>query len=576
MRLIVCSNSAPRWQDGAGLLPRSPGGLVPLLATLLGEHGGDWVCTMPVDGPSGPSRGDVSVEVTRRPCGGTPSAVSRDGSVEVTRPPGGAPPSAALADGPTQATWPPGDGTPVGAPGDGPSAVPGGSVQATWPPGDGTPSAALADGRVQATWPHGGGTPSGVPGDGSVEVTRLPGEVTLHRLRLPRDMVDRHYETIGVRLLLWLFHYLLDTSRQPDGRLAEAWSGYEAVNRAYADRVATLMTGSPDEFVLVNDHHLFLVPEMLGRRGGRRGRVAFFQGLPWCEPDYFGVLPAYIRDRILASLLCADVIGFHCTRWARAFLGCCARYLPGCAVDDDGVTYDGYRTRVVVAPFPLDVAAVERLLDEPATAEWRGRLDREGRGRRMIVRADRIDLWKNLPRGFTAYRNLLEREPGLAGEWWFCAVATPPGRPTERTLALQRECEGMVADLNERFGAPGRPAVSLIYPDPATTRNCVVAALSGADVMVVNPTFDGMNLVAKEALFLGERARLLLSVNAGAYEQLADHVTPVHPFDVEATASAMLDAMAAGDVPAGRAAARRSLREQDANSWLDRMMGARR
>jgi trehalose 6-phosphate synthase len=219
---------------------------------------------------------------------------------------------------------------------------------------------------------------------------------------------------------------------------------------------------------------------------------------------------------------------------------------------------------------------VERLRDEPATAEWRARLERDASGRRVIARADRIDLWKNLPRGFAAYRSLLERKPGLAGEWWFCAVATPPGRPTERTRELHRACEGMVAEINERFGAPGRPAVSLICPDLATTRNAVVAALSGADLTLVNPTFDGMNLVAKEALYLGERAPLLLSVNAGAYEQLADHVTPVHPFDVEATASAMLDAMTSGAVPAGRAAARRLLRDQDANGWLDRMMGAER
>lgn len=471
LRLIVCSNSTPRWQDGAGLLPRSPGGLVPLLATLLGRHGGDWVCTMPMNNTADP--------------------------------------------------------------------------------------------------------PIAPSGDDSVEVTRLPGGVTLHGLRLPQSMVDRHYETIGVRLLLWLFHYLLDTARQPDGRLAEAWPAYEAVNRAYADRLATLMTGSADEFILVNDHHLFLVPEMLGRRSQRRGRVAFFQGLPWCEPDYFGILPAYIRDRILTSLLCADVIGFHCTRWARAFMGCCARFLPGCVVDDESVTYDGHRTRITVAPFPLDVAMVERLRGEPATTEWRARLERDARGRRVIARADRIDLWKNLPRGFAAYRSVLEREPGLAGEWWFCAVATPPGRPTERTLELQRECENMVADLNERFGAAGRPAVSMIYPELATTRNCVVAALAGADLALVNPTFDGMNLVAKEALYLGERARLLLSVNAGAYEQLAGHVSPVHPFDVEATASVMHDAMTSGTAPAGRAAARRLLREQDATSWLDRMMGAK-
>ncbi len=96
----------------------------------------------------------------------------------------------------------------------------------------------------------------------------------------------------------------------------------------------------------------------------------------------------------------------------------------------------------------------------------------------MIARADRIDLWKNLPRGFAAYESVLERKPGLADEWWFCAVATPPSRTTERTRDLQRKCEKMVSRINDQFGLPNRPAVSLVYPDLATTRSCVVAALS--------------------------------------------------------------------------------------------------
>jgi trehalose 6-phosphate synthase len=455
MKLIVCSNSAPRWQDSAGLLPRSPGGLVPLLAMLLGKHGGDWVCAAPAG-----------------------------------------------------------------------------------------------------------------PGDGSVEVTPLPGGVTLHQLHLPEAMAAQHYQAVGVRMLLWLFHYLLDTSRQPlPGR--GAWAGYEAVNRAFADRAAALMTGAPGELVLVNDHHLFLVPGMLAGRS----RVAYFHGLPWCEPEYFAILPGYARDQVLASLLRADVVGFHCTRWARAFLACCARFLPGCAVSDQGVTLDGRRTKVVVAPFPLDVDAVRRMRDDPATARWRERLELAGGGRRMIVRADRIDLWKNLPRGFAAYQSLLEREPGLSAQWWFCAVASPPRRPNERVMELQRACEDMVASINERFGAAGRPAVSLIHPELASTRNCVVAALSRADLTLVNPTFDGLNLVAKEALFLGDGAPLLLSVNAGAYEQLASQVRPVHPFDVEATASVMLDAMSSARPTRQREAALRSLPDQDASSWLEQLTG---
>ncbi len=156
--------------------------------------------------------------------------------------------------------------------------------------------------------------------------------MTLHQVRQPKAVLEQHYTEIGIRLMLWLFHYLFDTAREPmfDRRFADAWTGYETVNRAYADRLAKLMTNAPDELVLINDYHLFLVPEMLGAQTG--GRLAFFHGLPWCDPDYFGLLPTRIRDRILASLLRCDIVGFHSTRWAKAFLACCARFLPGCSV----------------------------------------------------------------------------------------------------------------------------------------------------------------------------------------------------------------------------------------------------
>jgi trehalose 6-phosphate synthase len=515
MRLVVCSNSAPRWQEDVGLLPRSPGGLVPLLADLLGSNGGDWVCTAP---------------------------------------PGSPPPGGPMAGGRLL----PGEPLP-GSP------LPGGS-----------PHRAHQDGQPGSPVP---------PSAGPVTVTSLPGGIRLHQVHQPAAVAEQHYEVIGVRLMLWLFHYLLDTASEPvfDRRFAQAWAGYEAVNRAYASYLGEVLANSPDELLLVNDYHLFLVPEMLGQAAGRSGRLVFFHGLPWCEPEYFGILPAAIRDRILASLLCCDVVGFHCTRWARAFAACCERYLPGCHVSDASVVSGGHETRLAVAPFPLDAEAVERMRGQAATARWDERLGRMAAGRRVIVRADRIDLWKNLPRGFAAYTGVLERDPGLAREWWFCAVATTPSRTTERSRDLQRRCEDMVAGLNDRFGAPGRPAVSLVYPELATTRNCVVAALSRAGVTLVNPTFDGMNLVAKEALYLADAAPLLLSENAGAFERLAGQVTPLRPFDVEATAAAMSAAMS-GEAPARQASdgqarggsGRELLCGQGTAGWLSQLTGPAR
>jgi trehalose 6-phosphate synthase len=312
VRLIVCSNSAPRWQEGSALSPRTPGGLVPLLISLLEAKGGDWVCTV----PPGETR------LTDRP-------------------------------------------------------------------------------------------------------VRLPGNVTLRPIRISEPILEQHYLTIGVRLMLWLFHYLLDTSREPvfDDEFAKAWAGYEAVNRAYADRLG-MMDGGPDEQLLINDYHLFLVPEMLSRSGsGRAGRMTYFHGLPWCEPQYYAILPQHIRDRVLTSLLRCDVVGFHDSRWAESFIRCCARFLPDCHVSDREVTYRGKSSRIAVTPFPLDVDTLTRMTKEPQTADWLERLDALGGGRQIVARADRLDLWKNHLRGFAAYRTLLENDPTLARRWWLCAVS---------------------------------------------------------------------------------------------------------------------------------------------------------
>jgi trehalose 6-phosphate synthase len=456
MRLVVSSNSVPRWDPEAGLLPRSPGGLVPLLVTLLGENGGDWICTSPPGEPD--------------------------------------------------------------------------------------------------------------PGDG---VRELPGDVRLHQVWLPDDVREQHYLTIGVRLMLWLFHHLFDTSHEPsfDASFARAWAGYEAANRAHAERLRKVSTGEADEVLLINDYHLFLVPALLPEE--RRNRVVYVHGLPWCPAEYFGMLPAHVREPILASLLRCDVVAFHSSRWAAAFLDCCVRLLPGAVVAGDRVEYRGRTTSVAVATFPLDGPTLTRLDGEEATQRWRSRLAGPAAGRRVLARADRLDLWKNQPRGFAAYRALLEADPGLVDEWWFCAVATVPSRTTERSRAWREHCESMVADVNERFGRPGRPAVSLVYPDGATSRNCVTAALTGAAAVIVNPTWDGMNLVAKEALFLADRAPVLLSENAGAYEHVASWVTPVQPFDVTGTSRALGAALAGSGSAAGTAEVRAALTGRGASGWLE-------
>lgn len=461
MKLLTLSNSCPRWDDG-GLLPRSPGGLVPMLIALLTEHGGHWVFTAPPGSPTTGSTGSVP----------------------------------------------------------------------------------------------------------------LDGDVWLHPVELDEKSRQQHYDTVSIGLLLGLLHYLHDTSRHPvvDSDMVDAWTGYEEVNRTYARRLSELADNTADELVLINDPHLMLVPEFYATRGERANRLAYFLGTPWCEPDYFSILPGWMRTRILESLLRCDVVGFHAGRWVEAFLACCRRYLPDVTIDGWTIGHRGRMTRMVAVPFPLDVDTVERVREEPATTRWQDRLTERADGRRILTRADRLDLWKNMTRGFLAYEAMLERRPELADECWFASVVTVPSRASARHDSYRLETEAVVRRINERFGRPGQEAVSLIQPGAGgDSRNCVIAALSLSDAALVNSTYDGLNLFAKEAaLVLPDFASLLLSENAGVHEQLGKFAVTIDPFDINQTSAAIEAALDGLNTREGDPTPRRTLlHKESASRWLD-------
>lgn len=200
-----------------------------------------------------------------------------------------------------------------------------------------------------------------------------------------------HYQTVSIETLLWLFHYLHDTAVSPafDLSLHRAWGAYREVNDLLAERLASACAASPaeDSVVLVNDYHFLLTPGAMSRRGlPDKVRIVYAHQVPWCEPDYFSILPATIRDQILHSLLSCHTVIFHARRWLDAFLRCCDRYVPGAAAGDGTVEYGGRRVRVRAAPFPLDASTLLGLQRAEATERWRQRFAARAQGRRLLVR----------------------------------------------------------------------------------------------------------------------------------------------------------------------------------------------
>jgi trehalose 6-phosphate synthase len=360
-----------------------------------------------------------------------------------------------------------------------------------------------------------------------------PRPFALELLDLPSDAHALHYDVVSNEYLWFLFHYLFDTPTAPlfDARFHDAWAAYRHVNELYADAVAAC---GPAAAVLVQDYHLMLVPALLRERRIRRP-VVYFHHTPWCDPEYFGMLPETIRDQLLLGLLEADVVGFHARRWADAFLACCEHYVPRARVGRDVVERARRSTRIVVAPVPIDTAKLKAEAADERTEEWAQRHTEARAGRKLLLRVDRIDLSKNPLRGFLAFEQLLERSPALASEMLFLALLYPSRQSLESYRRYYAACTGVVRRINERH--PQTEPVSLYFDDDYHRS---LGAMRVYDALLVNPVFDGLNMVAKEGSIVNRSdGALILSRNAGVFEELGAASIAVNPFDVSATADAI-------------------------------------
>jgi trehalose 6-phosphate synthase len=401
------------------------------------------------------------------------------------------------------------------------------------------------------------------------------GRTGLHPVRVSPHDRRCHYEIISIDVLQRLFHYLHDTAFGPsfDDEFRSSWDTYRSVNHAFADALFDIADRSSDETViLVNDYHLLLVAG-LARQNIASGRstIVYSHGVPWCEPDYFSMLPIGIRHEILTSLLCCDAVVFHSSRWQDAFAACCTRDLDDAERLDDAVRYRDRITRLVVAPFPLDSASVLEMQSGDSSRMWRQRFEDLAGSRRILVRVDRLDLWKNHIRGFAAYEGLLRRRPRLVDDVWFLAVMTPPRYQSPLHRKYEAATRAAVQRINERHRRERSDPVLLLGPDPShETRTRAIAALELASTVLVNPTYEGFSIVAKEAVFLGSASTVLLSTNAGAYEQFPDATTGLDPFDVVGTTDA-LEAAFAEETTVDldeRAVWRERIRSETAAGWL--------
>jgi len=395
-----------------------------------------------------------------------------------------------------------------------------------------------------------------------------------YRLRLVAHdpaAYDGFYNVLANPTLWFLQHYLWGLGSAPDfdPALHKAWSeGYVPVNEAFAAATLEELDREPDAAVLFHDYHLYLAPRLV--RDARPDVVtSHFVHIPWPEPDYWYALPPELRTAVHEGLLANDIVGFHTERWRRAFLLAADRLL-GAGVDHETGTVEhrGHRTRVVARPISVDAAQFDKLREDPVVLEREAALTAR-RPEKLVLRVDRTDPSKNIVRGFHAFALLLERHPELLGRVGMAALLAPSRQDIPQYAEYAAEIARAAREVNERFGREGWQPVELDVADDFLRS---VAGYKQFDVLLANPVFDGLNLVAKEAFIVNERdGALVLSENAGVHEELGDWAVSVNPLDVSGQAEALYTALTLEpDERRRRAAAiREHVRTHDIREWVE-------
>jgi len=323
---------------------------------------------------------------------------------------------------------------------------------------------------------------------------------------------------------------------------ATHWTVYHDVNEKFADAVDR-STGRND-FIWVHDYHLMMLADCLRARGNR-SRLAYFHHIPFPPPDVFEKLPW--REEILRGLMQFNEIGFQTDRDRRNFVHSLRRCLGKIRVHRRGTKFlvAADRRHIEIATLPVGID-YNRLASDALMPQVSVQVQeiRQTLGdTRMLLGVDRLDFTKGIPQRLMAFRTLLESRPELHGRITLVQLVVPSREQVTAYREYKRDVERLVSEINGRFGRPGWCPVNYLHRQIPPVE--LLALYCSADVALVTPLKDGMNLVAKEfcAARNDEKGVLVLSEFAGAAAELNSGALLVNPYDAEGVARALRKAL---------------------------------
>ena len=403
------------------------------------------------------------------------------------------------------------------------------------------------------------------------------GSTRFSPVALSEREVSAHYEGFSNATIWPLYH---DVIAPPEFR-RDWWEEHKKVNEKFAKAVDSL--AAPGATVWIHDYQLQLVPKLLRDRRPDL-TIGYFHHIPFPGYGIFAQLPW--RVEILEGLLGADVVGFQRKTDASNMVqavrrnfnysmtqpiirvpeGNPVRKSPNTAAQTRGKTRE---VRIDAYPISLDFAAINDMASRPEIAERAATIREElGNPTHLFLGVDRLDYTKGIGHRLKAFGELFEEKKLSASDAVFVQLASPSRERVESYQALRADIELQVGRINGEFGHLDRPAVVYLHQNMA--REEMIALYLAADVMVVTPLRDGMNLVAKEfiAARQDDSGVLVLSEFTGAADELTDAML-VNPHDIDGLKHALLQAtkIRPDEKKAAMAALRKKVKLNDVNRW---------
>ncbi len=379
-----------------------------------------------------------------------------------------------------------------------------------------------------------------------------------HPVSLSPEEYEGYYEGFANGTLWPLYH---DAVRSPEYHRSW-WRPYVEVNRRFAQYAAESL--APNGTVWVHDYHLHLVPQFL-RTMRPDAKISFFLHIPFPPEELFAQLPW--RREILEGMLGADLVAFQTRLGAQNFSRLCRRFTN--AVGQDDLLKLGDRlVKVDALPISVDVDRFDAVARNPEVQLRAEQLRRDLGGRKIFLGVDRLDYTKGIDVRLRAFETFLENNPAAIDDVVFVQVAVPSRECVDDYVRIRQRVEQLVGQINGAYGRAGKTPIHYLYRNLPTEE--LVAYYLAADVMLVTPFRDGMNLVAKEYVSCRthDDGILILSEFAGAAREMLDALL-VNPHDIDGLAATMAMALKlpSHEVYERMSALRTLLKRHDVHRW---------